>query len=279
MTLDDPRDELAAFLRHHRGRVSPEQVGLPRSSGRRVPGLRREELAIVAGVSPDHYQRIEQGRVRPSAQVLDALATVLGLDDTERAHLHALAANLRSSAAGRATPRHQPPASDVRGLQELVDSFAGPAFTLNPCRDVLTWNRLGAALITDFGKLPPHDRNMAWLAMTDPRLRDLYPDWKAAAQGQLAMLRRASGQHPGDPRIEQLIGRLAAASPEFVEWWPQQQVYEKTTGSKVFIHPELGPVTLGFHVLRPAGAPDVELIVYYPTTPEEHAWLAALGKL
>ncbi|MEV4252633.1 helix-turn-helix transcriptional regulator [Spirillospora sp. NPDC049652] len=276
MTPDDPRDELAAFLRHHRGRVSPEQVGLPRSTGRRVPGLRREELAIVAGVSPDHYQRIEQGRVRPSAQALDAIATALGLDDTERAHLHALAENLRAPAAGRRKRRDRPA---VRGLQEVVDSFNGPAFALSPCRDVLAWNRLGAKLIIDFGTLPPRDRNMAWLILTDPRMRDLYPDWKSGAQGQVAMLRRAGAQYPGDPRFEQLVGRLATASPEFTEWWPRQQVMEKTAGRKTLNHPRLGLITLGFHVLHPAAAPDVELFVYYATTPEERDRLAALDRL
>lgn len=277
MTPDDPRDELAAFRRHHRGRVSPEQVGLPRSAGRRVPGLRREELAIVAGVSPDHYQRIEQGRVRPSTQALDAIATALGLDDIERAHLHSLAGNLRTSSAGRAV--HHPGGPNVRGLQEIVDSFTGPAFALSPFRDVLVWNRLGAKLITDFGALPPRDRNMAWLVMTDPRLRDLYPDWKTGAQGQIAMLRRAGAMYPGDPRFERLVGRLATASPEFTEWWPRQQVQEKTAGSKTLNHPELGQITLGFHVLRPAVAPDVELLVYYATTPQEQEWLAALDEL
>ncbi|MCP2338722.1 helix-turn-helix transcriptional regulator [Actinomadura rupiterrae] len=276
MTPDDPRDEFAAFLRHHRGRVAPEQVGLPRSSGRRVPGLRREELAIVSGVSPDHYQRVEQGRVRPSAQVIDAIATALGLDGTERAHLQALARNLK------APPTRAHPASgggtSVRGLQELVDSFAGPAFALNPCRDVLAWNRLGAALITDFSALQPRDRNMAWLVLTDPRMRDLYPDWKAGAQGQVALLRHASAKHPGDARMENLIGRLATASPEFAEWWPQQQVMEKTSGTKALNHPGIGPIELGFHVLRPAASSDIELVVYFASTDEERERLTALAK-
>ncbi|HEX4814509.1 MAG TPA: helix-turn-helix transcriptional regulator [Nonomuraea sp.] len=275
MTLDDPREELAAFLRHRRAQVSPEQVGLPRSAGRRVPGLRREELAIVAGVSPDHYQRIEQGRVRPSAQVLDAIATALALDDTERAHLHTLAENLRAPAAIR--PAASRSNRNIRSIQDLVDSFSGPAFALNHCRDVLAWNRLGAALITDFASLPPQDRNMVWLMLTDSRMRDLYPDWRTGAQEQVAMLRRASGQHPGDPRIERLVGRLGTASPEFTQWWPHRQVHEKTAGTKTLNHPAIGPISLGFHVLRPAAAPNIELFVYYPTTPKAQNLLIDLA--
>ncbi|RJL23058.1 helix-turn-helix domain-containing protein [Bailinhaonella thermotolerans] len=276
MTLDDPREELAAFLRHRRAQVSPEQVGLPRSGGRRVPGLRREELAIVAGVSPDHYQRIEQGRVRPSAQVLDAIATALALDDVERAHLHTLAENLRAPLAIRPGARRSDP--KMRGLKDLLESFSGPAFALNHCRDVLAWNRLGAALVTDFASLPAQDRNMVWLMLTDPRMRDLYADWRTGAQEQVAMLRRAGGQHPGDPRIERLVGRLGTASPEFVQWWPDRRVHEKTAGTKTLNHPVIGPITLDFHVLRPAATPDIELFVYYPTTPEARNLLLELAR-
>lgn len=143
---------------------------------------------------------------------------------------------------------------------------------------MLAWNRLGAALITDFSALQPRDRNMAWLVLTDPRMRDLYPDWKAGAQGQVALLRHASAKHPGDARMENLIGRLATASPEFAEWWPQQQVMEKTSGTKALNHPGIGPIELGFHVLRPAASSDIELVVYFASTDEERERLTALAK-
>lgn len=263
MSVSNPRAELGAFLRHRRGLLAPQAVGLPATTGRRVPGLRREELAIVSGVSPDHYQRIEQGRVNPSVQVLDAIATTLGLDDTERAHLHALAAGHR----GPSVSRHRRKRHDLRtaDLTALVDNFNGPAFALNACRDILAWNSLGAELITDFGALPSQDRNMVWLMLTDPSLQELYPDWETGARAQIAMLRRASALNPGDPRIQQLVGRLSTHSDRFVQWWALREVREKTAGTKTLNHPRLGRLSLTFQVLHPSTAPEVELFTYYAT--------------
>ena len=258
MSFSDPRADLGAFLRQRRALVAPEKVGMPSAPRRRVPGLRREELAIVAGVSPDHYQRIEQGRVNPSAQVLDAIATALGLDDVERAHLHALSVTVRGPAAARRDLR----AAD---LNALVAGFSGPAFALNHCRDVLAWNDLGARLITDFDALPAEDRNMVWLMLTDPALRDLYADWETGARAQVAMLRRASDLNPGDARIQRLVGRLTTHSDLFVHWWPLREVREKTAGTKTLHHPRLGRISLAYQVLHPAAAPEVELFTYYAT--------------
>ncbi|MEV1005948.1 helix-turn-helix domain-containing protein [Streptomyces sp. NPDC049881] len=275
MSVSNPRAELGAFLRHRRGLVAPQAIGLPATTGRRVPGLRREELAIMSGVSPDHYQRIEQGRVNPSVQVLEAIATTLGLDDTERAHLHALAAAHR----GPSAPRHGRRRHDQRtaDLSALVAHFNGPAFALNHCRDVLAWNTLGAELITDFGVLPAQDRNMVWLMLTDPALQDLYPDWETGARAQVAMLRRASALNPGDSRIQQLVGRLSTHSDRFVQWWALREVREKTAGTKTLNHPSLGQLSLAFQVLHPSAAPDVELFTYYPTDDTTAEALRALS--
>lgn len=261
MNVSNPRAELGAFLRHRRSLVTPDQVGLPSGAGRRVPGLRREELAIVAGVSPDHYQRIEQARVNPSAQVLNAIATALSLDNVERAHLHALADKSRGSANTLRARRR----TDLRteDLRVLVSHFDGPAFALNYCRDVLAWNDLGSLLITDFGALPSQDRNMVWLMLTDPALRDLYADWETGARTQVALLRRAAGLHPGDPRIQRLIGRLSTHSDLFARWWPLREVREKTAGTKTLRHPKAGQLNLAYQVLHPASAPETELLAYY----------------
>lgn len=256
-----PREALGEFLRRKRSAVRPEQVGLPAGSGRRVPGLRREETAIVAGISPDHYQRIEQGRVNASARVLDALAAALFLDEVERDHLHDLAAS-----PAEPLPRSaQPDSTAVADFQRLVDRFDGPAFVLNHCRDVLAWNALGARLVTDFGALPPPDRNMVWLLLTDPQLRTLYSDWEAGARAQVAVLRRASARHPRDPRIHEIVERLTTRSEEFARWWPLHEVREKPAGAKSLDHPEAGTFTLALQALVPASRPDVEIFAYFPT--------------
>ena len=265
MDTEDVDNELGEFLKDRRGRRQPHEVGLPVHARRRVPGLRREELAIVAGVSPDHYQRIEQGRVNPSAQVIDALATALALDDTERRHLHDLARH------GHAAPNRPPAASrppTPGRYQALLDSFTGPAYALDRRRDIIAWNRPAAALHIDFQSVAPRDRNMIWLILTHPRVKALYPDWETAARTQVGLLRRASARYPDDRRMHELIGRLSAASPEFDAWWRAREVREGTVGHKDLRHPRVGALRLGYQVLHPAGTSDVEIFTYYPTTPE-----------
>lgn len=253
--------ELGAFLRDRRGRRQPQDVGLPANARRRVPGLRREELAIVAGVSPDHYQRIEQSRVNPSAQVIDALATALALDDTERHHLHDLA----HGPTGQRSPAIRP-RPDPQRYQGLVDSFAGPAYVLDHRRDILAWNQMAAALHIDFRSLRPRDRNMIWLILTHPSVKSLYPDWETAARTQVGLLRRASAAYPDDRRIHDLIGRLSTHSAQFETWWRQREVREGTAGHKQLEHPDVGRLLLDYQVLHPSGTPDIEIFIYYPTT-------------
>ncbi len=259
-------EELGAFLRHRRSLRQPQDVGLPTGGRRRVPGLRREELAIVAGVSPDHYQRIEQGRVRPSPQVVDALATALALDNVERAHLHDLAG--RGTAARSHSPTSTRSPSAQRRYQALADNFNGPAYVLDHRRDLIAWNRLAAALHVDFATVPSRDRNMIWLILTDPVMRELYPDWQTAARTQVGLLRRASARFPEDRRIHDLIGRLSVRSPEFERWWRLREVSEGTTGAKELRHPVAGLLRLDYHVLHPASAPGIEVFTYFTTDPE-----------
>lgn len=269
-------NELGAFLRDRRSRRQPHELGLPSGRRRRVPGLRREELAILAGVSPDHYQRIEQGRVQPSSQVVDALATPLALDDTERAHLHDLA---RTGPERPPVPRARPvDRESVERLQALVDSFRGPAYVLDHRRDLIAWNRMAAALHIDFATVPARDRNMIWLLLTDPALRALYPDWETVGRTQVGLLRRAHARYPGDDRIRDLVERLSARCPDFELWWRSREVTEGTAGTKELRHPRVGTVRLGYQVLHPAGFGALEVFTYYAMTPDAARRLARLGR-
>ncbi|MEU3878174.1 helix-turn-helix transcriptional regulator, partial [Streptomyces sp. NPDC029704] len=190
----DRRAELGEFLRSRRARLRPEELGLPDYGGqRRVPGLRREELARLAGVSVDHYVRLEQGRtLHFSEAVLDAVARALRLSAVEREHLYRLARPW--SEADRADG--PPPSQQVRpGLRRLLESASDvPAYVVGRNTDVLAWNRLAAALITDFGALPPRQRNLARLVFLDEGMRSLYADWRGKASDVAAYLRPAGAR-------------------------------------------------------------------------------------
>ncbi|MEU5861713.1 helix-turn-helix transcriptional regulator [Nonomuraea sp. NPDC047529] len=256
----DRRAELGEFLRSRRARLRPEELGLPEyGSRRRVPGLRREELAQLAGVSVDHYVRLEQGRtLHFSEAVLDAVARALRLDDVEREHLHRLARPWNE------TDHATPPLQRVRpGLQRLLDSSADvPAYVVGRDTDVLAWNHLAAALITDFGALPPRQRNLARLVFLDEGMRDLYADWPAKAADVVAYLRLDAGRHPGDPRTAALVEELSAACPEFRELWAEHRLKDKTHGRYVYQHPVVGRLDLGFETLRLPDDPDQALIAH-----------------
>ncbi|WP_308250393.1 helix-turn-helix transcriptional regulator [Sphaerisporangium fuscum] len=261
MTLDR-RAELGEFLRSRRARLRPEELGLPSFGGRRrVPGLRREELAQLAGVSVDHYVRLEQGRtLHFSEEVLDAVARALRLDPVEREHLHRLARPWSESDRAQAAPEPQ----RVRpGLRRLLDSAADvPAYIVGRNTDVLAWNRLAAALIIDFGALPPRERNLARLVFLDEGMRSLYADWRGKASDVAAYLRLDAGRHPGDPRTSELIDELSAASPDFQEAWAEHKLKDKTHGRYVYLHPVVGRLDLGFETLRLPDDPDQALIAH-----------------
>ncbi|MEV0090710.1 helix-turn-helix transcriptional regulator [Streptomyces sp. NPDC050738] len=255
----DRRAELGEFLRSRRARLRPEELGLPAYGGqRRVPGLRREELALLAGVSVDHYVRLEQGRtLHFSEAVLDAVARALRLDPVERDHLYRLA---------RPWPGTDGPedAQQVRpGLRRLLDSAADvPAYVVGRNTDVLAWNQLAAALITDFGALAPRQRNLARLVFLDEGMRSLYADWPAKASDVAAYLRLDAGRHPDDPRTAELIGELTASSPEFKALWDEHRIKDKTHGRYVYRHPVVGELDLGFETLRLPDDPDQALVAH-----------------
>ncbi|WP_459801312.1 helix-turn-helix domain-containing protein [Herbidospora sp. RD11066] len=242
------RRPLGEFLQTRRSQLRPEDVGVPTYGGRRrVPGLRREELALLAGVSASYYSRLEQGQSsNASPEVLDALAQALRLDDAERRHLHELAAGGRRKAA----PRRPAPEKVSRATHQLIAALGDvPVVVLGRRGDVLAWNTLGHALFAGHLAQRP---NMARLVFLDAHTRDLYADWPAKARGVVATLRMASGRHPDDPLLTALIGELTVKSPEFATMWADHRV--KTAGDAVYEmrHPLVGTLHVTQQTLRTA---------------------------
>ncbi|WP_035850794.1 helix-turn-helix transcriptional regulator [Kitasatospora azatica] len=266
---------LGGYLRTRRALVSPADVGLPPTGRRRVPGLRREEVAELVGLSTDYYVRLEQGRAdRPSAEVLDALARALQLSAAERAHLYDLA-RPRRGAASRTEAAVRP------ALRQVVQAIPStPALIMNDRNDVLAWNPLAAALIADFPQLRPHERNMARRIFLDPDARQVHPDWDEAARSTVGMLRMAAGRRPNDPALVRLIGELSLGSPAFRTLWATHYVHEKTHGPKRFRHPVVGEVALRYETFQAPGTAHQLLVVYTaaPGSPAEEA-LTFLGML
>jgi transcriptional regulator with XRE-family HTH domain len=260
--MDDDGRELGAFLRSRRARVAPENAGVATGTRRRVPGLRREELAQLAGISVDYYVRLEQGRsTRPSPEILDALARVLALDATEREHLRTLTAARRKT---RSPPRRRP--ERVRPeLVRLLEEMTGlPAVILGRRQDVLAWNRLGSEL---FGGLDEgrRDRNNARYLFLDARSRETFPDWDQRARETVAVLRLAAGRYADDERLTELVGELSVKSEDFAAMWPAGDVLACGSGTKRFRHPVIGELTLRYETLQlPASAAQAgqELHVY-----------------
>ncbi|GAA2413428.1 helix-turn-helix transcriptional regulator [Nonomuraea africana] len=256
----DRRVELGEFLRSRRARLRPEEFGLT-SYGRqrRVPGLRREELAQLAGVSVDHYVRLEQGRsLQFSAEVLDAVAKALRLDSTEREHLYRLA---RPAPAAAEEPADSPPLRP--GIHSLLSAISGaPAYVVDRTTDVRAWNRLAAAFITDFGELRAAERNMARLVFLDDGVRDLYVDWWARARDVVAFLRLDVARPPVPPAAQALIEELSAASREFRQIWAEHDIKAPEHGSHRYRHPLVGELELTYETLRLPGHPDLALVVH-----------------
>jgi transcriptional regulator with XRE-family HTH domain len=270
----EPNVELKEFLRSRRARILPEDVGMPAVGGsRRVPGLRREELAQLAGVSVDYYIRLEQGRTaNPSEAVLDAVARVLHLDDTERAHLFDLA-KPAPRARRRAARRPQRVSTSSYQLLENLDLAACPAFILGRRMDVLAINRMGRALINDFNALPAGQRNKARFMFLDENARSLYPDWDKVAPEYAAILRLDAGRHPDDPELSALVGELSVKSDQFRRWWADHQVLIRTSGQKRYHHPVVGDLTIDYQALTLPDDPDQTLFIYTtkPGTPSYEA--------
>lgn len=273
--MTGPNRELADFLRRARSQVDPERAGLPSDSRvRRVPGLRREEVARLAQVSTDYYTRLEQGRrITPSLAVVEAIARALGLDEAGRQHLFHL--------LGPTSPRTGRPAPSQRarrGLLQLLEALhATPALLLGRRTDVLAANRLARALLADFEAMPPKARNYARWLFLEADAHERLVDWDAQARAVVENLRLDAGRNPDDPATQALVGELSIASPQFARWWEEHHVYQRTFGDKRFRHPVVGELTLQYETLVLPGDPDQALFLY-TAEPQSQA-AEALGLL
>jgi transcriptional regulator with XRE-family HTH domain len=282
----DNRTEIRQFLASRRARITPEQAGLPAYGGnRRVAGLRREEVALLAGVSVDYYTRMERGKLGGvSEAVLDALARALQLDEAERGHLFDLAR------AANPTPRtrRRPAQQRVRpGVQRILDAIAdAPADVRNGRRDILAANRLGYALYSEMYVDPVRPANLARFVFLSPRARDFFPGWEGTANDLVANLRTEAGRNPYDRGLQDLVGELSTRSQEFRTRWAAHNVRQHQTGRKRLHHPVVGDLELTYEVLALPADPGLSLVVYgtEPGSPSHDAlkllasWAATLDQ-
>jgi transcriptional regulator with XRE-family HTH domain len=275
----DARSEIRDFLTSRRARITPEDVGLTTYGARRVPGLRREEVATLAGVSVDYYNRMERGNLSGASEsVLDTLARALRLDDAERAHLFDLARAVQPLAP---PPRRRSAKPRVRpALQQIVDAMVGvPAVLINHRQDFLAANALARALYVDM--FDGHERpNAGRFIFLDPRAHDVYPDWHSVARDVVSALRSAAGRKPDDRAVTDLVGELSTRSNEFRQYWARHDVGLHLSGIKRFHHPHVGDMELrydGLDVIL-----DADLTIYaYTAEPGSRSAeaLALLGTL
>ncbi|MFI0484458.1 helix-turn-helix transcriptional regulator [Actinomadura sp. 9N215] len=256
------REELAGFLRSRRARVRPEDAGLPRGHRRRLSGLRREEVALLAGVSSTWYTYLEQGRrgVNPSRQVLDSLARVLRLDDDETRHLHRLA---DQAAVDAGIDADLSPAELARELVYLSEEIPYPVYAADVHCDVIAWNRATIGYYTDFSQLSAERRNMMWWLIGSPEARERLPDWEDDVQDVVARWRRVSASVADQARLRAQVAEYRRISPEFAAWWDSHDVREHRTRGRRFNHPRLGIVTLRLIVVDSAEMVPSSFVVYH----------------
>ncbi|WP_424852786.1 helix-turn-helix transcriptional regulator [Streptomyces sp. SAI-170] len=270
----DNREEVREFLTSRRAKITPEQAGLPAGSRRRVPGLRRSEVAALADMSVEYYAKLERGSLAGvSPAVLEAVARALRLDDAERAHLLHLAQTADGSdALTRPRRRAGRPWTPHRSLQWTLDAItAGPAFVRNGRMDVLAANQLARAFYADLYALPRNRANLARFNFLDPAARRFYPDWDLVADTAVAILRAEAGRDPYDRALHDLVGELSTRSEEFRTRWGAHDVRHHGTGTKRFHHPAVGELTLAYEGLEMAAEPGLTLTVYTaePGSPSE----------
>lgn len=264
MASNEQRSELANFLRTRRSQLSPTEVGLPRTARRKTAGLRREEVAQLAGVGVTWYTWLEQGRdINVSTQVLDSLAQTLKLAPAEKTHLFLL--------AGQAPPPHPVP------QQEHVSPFlhrflehmgSNPAYLTGRRWDVLAWNHAACQVIANFAAVPVEERNIVRLIFTDEDYRRRSVDWEGIAQRVLAQFRASSGQYRNDAQFGALITELQQRSPEFSHWWSRHEVQGRQDGRKEIIHPQVGSLVFEHSTFQIDGSPGLKMVVYLPACEE-----------
>ncbi|MGZ6705413.1 MAG: helix-turn-helix transcriptional regulator [Solirubrobacteraceae bacterium] len=256
----DPTNDIAEFLTSRRAKVTPEQVGLPTYGPRRVPGLRREEVASLAGVSVEYYKRLERGNVSGASEsVLEALAQALQLDDAERAHLFDLA----RAANAIAPKRRRPVQQRVRPVvHRILESITTPAIVRNSRVDYLAANPLGRALYAPLFDSREQPANSARFTFLDPAAQDFYVDWERMAKDLVAHLRSEAGRNPHDRGLSDLIGELSVRSTEFRTWWAAHNVRYHQTGTKRLHHPIVGDLELSYEVMELSADAGVTMSVY-----------------
>jgi transcriptional regulator with XRE-family HTH domain len=259
MTKDEiRRQELSDFLRNRRGRIAPADVGLTATNRRRTPGLRREEVAQLAGMSATWYTWLEQKRaIGVSSGVLENLARVLRLDPVERMQLFQLA--LRPPVVDSPS-KHETVSPLIRRLLDQTDPI--PAFVLGRRWDVLAWNRAALAFFLDFEQIPANERNMLWLVFTNSTLRSLIVDRRKRAQDTLARFRADYGRHAGEEHFVQLVERLKSVSSEFAEWWPRHDILPMTEGRNAYDHPRVGRMIVENTMFSVVDNPELRLVVF-----------------
>jgi transcriptional regulator with XRE-family HTH domain len=261
MTKDEiRRQELSSFLRTRRERLRPAEVGLPQNGRRRTAGLRREEVAQLAGMSATWYTWLEQRRpIKVSVNLLENLARVLRLNQVERLQLFQLA--LRHPVTD-VLPRRDEVSPLIQRTLDRLETVA--AILLNPRWDVLAWNMAARAFFFDFENVHREERNLVWLAFTSPALRSLLVDWPTRAQDIMARFRGDHGRHVGDPRFVQLTDGLNASSPEFARWWPRHDVRPQSEGRKAYNHPIAGQILAEHLTFSMTDNPDLRLTIFTP---------------
>ncbi|GLV53809.1 transcriptional regulator [Dictyobacter sp. S3.2.2.5] len=265
MVSVEQRSELASFLRTRRSQLSPADVGLPRTARRKTAGLRREEVAQLAGVGVTWYTWLEQGRdINVSTQVLDSLAQTFRLMPAEKTHLYLL--------AGQASPAHPVPQNEQvspflhRFLEQVGRS--NPAYITGRRWDVLAWNRVACQVLTDFDAMPEEERNIVRLIFTNEEYRRRCVDWEAVAQRVLAQLRVSSSLYRNDAQLSALIADMRQRSPEFARWWSRHEVQERHEGRKEFLHPQVGSLIFDHNTFQIEDSPGLKMVVYLPASAE-----------
>lgn len=278
--MDTPTD-IRAFLVSRRARRTPADAGLPDFGGRRrVPGLRRQEVALLAGMSVEYYVRLERGNAKGvSEAVLDGVSRALDLDDAERTHLYDL---VRAANEGAQPRRRRGPArpQQVRpSVQQLLDAMADvPAFVQNGRLDVLATNRLGRAVFSEMSTQPQRPVNFGRFVFTSLQAPAFYRDWDDAAAQTVALLRSEAGRSPHDRLLSDLVGELSVASEPFRSLWASHDVRQHSTGTKSVTHPVVGDLDLSYEAMALASAPGLQLVAYSapPSSPTADA-LAVLA--
>ncbi|MFF7680333.1 helix-turn-helix transcriptional regulator [Actinacidiphila glaucinigra] len=256
----DAERALRDFLVSRRAAIDPGRTGLPVGHGsRRVPGLRREEVAALAGVSVAYYTKLEQGRIgRISEEVLGAVERALQLDQLECAHLRTLVRN----AGSRPTPSAPPPVKARPGVVAMVHALDLPALVHGPRLEVLAVNHTARLLVDDFDAKPVKERNLARWTFLDPRARIVYPEWDKIAPQVAAALRQVAADRAADPALEQLVGEIAVASPDFARYWAEYRLYEHSYGVKRFFNETVGEMTLHYETMALPGGKGQSVIVF-----------------